>query len=115
MGEALNPVHVTEHFGQRIAELEAENRRLREALGSCVGLLVSLRDDEEYDFAVDHYRQIRHLCLIAFNALHGRGPMGEHDAMCTCGHVYDEHCDGQDCLADLCPCIYFEDQEGADG
>lgn len=32
MSEPTIPVHVTQHFGQRIAELEAEVERLREAL-----------------------------------------------------------------------------------
>lgn len=41
------------------------------------------------------------------------------DSFCVCGHHYDEHDDGQECLAGApnggrCMCVYFEEAEEDD-
>ena len=55
---------------QLIMTLVAEVERLREALGSCGGFLVTLRDTCDYDFTLAHEEQIGRLCQEIFHTLH---------------------------------------------
>lgn len=42
------------------------------------------------------------------------------DAFCACGHHYDDHDNGEECMAadadgrHRCPCVYFEEDEEED-
>ena len=57
--------------------LKAEVERLREALGSCSGFLITLRDTCDYDFTIEHEKQIGRLCQEIFHALHPQEPSDE--------------------------------------
>ena len=57
-----------------VPALVAEVERLREALGSCGGFLVTLRDTCDYDFTIEHEKQIGRLCQEIFHAIHPQEP-----------------------------------------
>ena len=63
--------------GIDIDALVAEVERLREALGSCSGFLITLRDTCDYDFTIEHEKQIGRLCQEIFHALHPQEPSDE--------------------------------------
>lgn len=67
-------VECLRNAGVNVDTLVAEVERLREALGSCSGFLITLRDTCDYDFTIEHEKQIGRLCQEIFHALHPQEP-----------------------------------------